>query len=60
MPLYDYSCSCGCIAELITAPDEIPNCPECGKKMKREVHRRFFIRMIAPEKDIARKVKRVH
>ena len=60
MPLYDYSCPCGCIGKLITRPNEIPNCPECGKKMNREVHRPFFIDM-DPEKGkgIGRKMKRV-
>ena len=42
MPLFDYSCSCGCIGRLITNPDEIPNCPECGKKMEREADCKIF------------------
>ena len=59
MPLYNYSCPCGCIAKLVTNPDDIPNCPECGKKMKREVDCKFFINM-DPKKGISRKLKMVH
>ena len=44
-PLYDYSCQCGTIAELITRHDEIPSCPECGERMKREFHSQFGINM---------------
>ena len=60
MPLYDYRCSCGCIGKLITGPEEIPNCPECGKKMNREIHRKFFINMDRETtRVVARKVKRI-
>ncbi len=43
MPLFPYSCTCGTVGDLITKVDEIPNCPKCGRPMKREFHSKFGI-----------------
>jgi hypothetical protein len=33
------------VGDLITRVNEIPDCPDCGKPMKRELHSQFAINM---------------
>lgn len=37
MPLYDYKCKCGYDGEHISSIDNDPPCPECGKKLTRQM-----------------------
>jgi predicted nucleic acid-binding Zn ribbon protein len=56
MPLYDYRCSCGCIGKLISGgPEEILKCPDCGKKMNREIYHKYLINM---DRETTRRVSR--